>query len=84
MEVAKITNRGQITIPVDIRKKLSLKEGGKVIFSKDDGKVIFANAAKIAFAGEAERLGIKNEQDVLDMVDEVRSEMWAERNANNA
>jgi AbrB family looped-hinge helix DNA binding protein len=91
MEVAKITNRGQITIPVGIRKKLSLKEGDKVIFWEDDGKVMFANAAKIAFAniraafvGEAERLGIRNEQDVVDMVDEVRKELWAERNAHNA
>jgi hypothetical protein len=61
------------------------------VFLEDDKKMIFANAAKTAltniraaFAGEAERLGIKNEQDVLAMVDEVRNEMRAERNANNA
>jgi len=27
MEIAKITDKGQITIPVDIRKKLKLKGG---------------------------------------------------------
>lgn len=49
-----------------------------------------ANAAKIAFtkmrsafAGEAERLGLKDEQDVVNLVDEVREEMWDERYANN-
>ena len=90
MEIAKITSRGQITIPVDIRKKLGLKEGDKVIFVEDGDKIIFANATKIAFenirkafAGEAERLGIKDEQDVVGLVDEVRKEMWEERYANN-
>ena len=90
MEIAKITSRGQITIPVDIRKKLGLKEGDKVIFVEDGDKIVFANATKIAFenirkafAGEAERLGIKDEQDVVALVDEVRKEMWEERYANN-
>ena len=90
MEIAKITSRGQITIPIDIRKKLGLKEGDKVIFVEDGDKIVFANATKIAFenirrafAGEAERLGIKDEQDVVDLVDEVRKEMWEERYANN-
>lgn len=90
MEVAKITSRGQITIPIDIRKKLGLKEGDKVIFIEEGDKIIFANAAKIAFKnmqeafeGEAERLGLKDEQDVVNMVDEVRQEMWDKRYADN-
>ena len=90
MEIAKITSRGQITIPIDIRKKLGLKEGDKVIFVEDGDRIVFANATKIAFenmrrgfAGEAERLGIKDEQDVIALVDEVRKEMWEERYADN-
>jgi len=90
MEVAKITSRGQITIPIDIRKKLGVREGDKVIFLEDQGRIFVANAAKVAFAnmrqafaGEAERLGLKGEQDVVVLVDEVRKEMWEERNANN-
>jgi AbrB family looped-hinge helix DNA binding protein len=90
MEVAKITSRGQITIPIDIRKKLGVKEGDKVVFIEDGGRIVVANAAKIAFAnmraafaGEAERLGLKDERDVVALVDEVRGEMWAERYANN-
>jgi len=86
MEIAKITSRGQITIPIDIRKKLGLKDGDKVIFVEDGDKIVFANATKIAFenmrrafAGEAERLGIKDEQDIVALVDEVRKEMWEER-----
>lgn len=90
MEVAKITSRGQITIPIDIRKKLGLKEGDKVIFIEEGDKIIFANATKIAFKnmqeafeGEAERLGLKDEQDIVNMVDEVRQEMWDKRYADN-
>jgi len=90
MEVAKITSRGQVTIPIDMRKKLGVKEGDKIIFIEDDNRIFVANAAKIAFvkmrtafAGEAERLGLTSEQDVVTLVDEVREEMWKERNADN-
>ena len=89
MEIAKITSRGQVTIPIDIRRKLGVKEGDKIIFLEDGNRIFVANAAKIAFAnmrtafaGEAERLGITSEQDVVTLVDEVREEMWKERYAN--
>ena len=90
MEVAKITSRGQVTIPIDIRRKLGVKEGDKIIFVEDGNRIIVVNAAKIAFAnmrtafaGEADRLGLINEQDVVALVDEVREEMWKERYADN-
>lgn len=81
MELAKITSKGQITIPIDIRKKLGLKDGDKVIFLEEAGKIVMLNAtmtaiyeAQAAFAGEAERAGLKDEQDVIDLVAEVRRE----------
>ena len=90
MEVAKITSRGQVTIPIDIRKKLGVKEGDKIIFVEDGNRIVVVNAAKIAFAnmrtafaGEAERLGLISEHDVVALVDEVRGEMWSERYADN-
>lgn len=90
MELAKITKRGQITIPAEIRKKLGVKDGDKVIFIEENGRIIIENAAMIelkdaqdAFAGEAERLGLKTEQDVVDMVKGVRREVWRERHAHN-
>jgi len=90
MEVAKITSRGQITIPIDIRKKLGVNEGDKVVFIEEQGQIIVVNAAKItfsnmrkAFAREADRLGLKDDQDVVELVDEVREEMWEKRNADN-
>ncbi len=45
MELAKITMRGQITIPIEIRKRLGVKDGDKVIFLEENGRVIMENAA---------------------------------------
>jgi len=91
MDVAKITSRGQITIPVDIRKRLGVREGDKIIFIEDQGRIFIVNAAKIAFAdlragfsGEAERLGLQSEDDVVALVDGVREKMWEERYASDA
>ncbi|MCL2422242.1 MAG: AbrB/MazE/SpoVT family DNA-binding domain-containing protein, partial [Defluviitaleaceae bacterium] len=40
MELAKITTRGQITIPAAIRRRLSVKDGDKVIFFEENGRII--------------------------------------------
>jgi len=79
MELAKITTRGQITIPVEIRKKLGVKDGSKVVFVEENGRIIMENASMVAlksaqeaFAGEAERLGNPTEEDIQSWVDEVR------------
>lgn len=81
MEVAKITSKGQITIPIDIRRKLGVKEGDKVLFVEDQGRIVMMNSsmealrkAQMAFTGEAERLGLENEQDVAAMISELRRE----------
>ena len=90
MELAKITLRGQITIPAPIRKRLGVRDGDKVIFIEENGRIIMENAAMIAlktaqgaFSGEAERLGVKTEQDVVDLVKEVRREVWEESHARD-
>ena len=87
MELAKVMSKGQVTIPVSIRKRLNLKEGDKVIFLEKDGNIVIANSAMVAlaqvqeeFAGEAERLGLTNEQDVVDLVKDVRRELREEQN----
>jgi len=90
MELAKITLRGQITIPVEIRKKLGVKDGDKVIFLEENGRIIMENSVKIAlkdvqdaFQGEAERVGLKDERDVVTMVKKIRNEKRA-ANASHA
>lgn len=90
MELAKVTTRGQITIPIEIRKKLNIKDGDKVVFIEENGKIIMENSAMVAlrevqqaFQGEAERLGLQNDQDVVDLVKEVRRDMWEKRHADH-
>jgi antitoxin PrlF len=90
MEIAKVTSKGQITIPVEIRKKLNLQSGDKVVFMEDQDKVFILNAAKAAFinlqnafAGGAERAGIYSEEDVVNIVAEVREELRNKYNENN-
>ncbi|MDR0301072.1 MAG: AbrB/MazE/SpoVT family DNA-binding domain-containing protein [Treponema sp.] len=90
MELAKITLRGQITIPVEIRKKLGVKDGDKVIFLEENGRIIMENSVRIAlkdvqdaFQGEAERIGLKDERDVVTMVKKIRNEKRA-ANAGHA
>ena len=91
MELAKITLRGQITIPVAIRKKLGVKDGDKVIFIEENGRIIMENSVMLAlkevqnaFQGEAERLGLKDEQDVVAMIKELRRIKQGKVNAGNA
>ncbi|MDR1452659.1 MAG: AbrB/MazE/SpoVT family DNA-binding domain-containing protein [Candidatus Margulisbacteria bacterium] len=89
-EIVRVHN-GQVNIPADVCQKLGLREGDKAVFFEEDEKIIFANAAKtafaemqLAFAGEAERLNLKTEQDIVALVDEVREETWKSRYACGA
>lgn len=79
MELAKVTTKGQITIPKAIRERLDLKEGSKIIFIEKGNDIIIKNSAMIAlekiqdaFAGEAERLGISSDEDVVNLIKEYR------------
>ena len=89
MEMAKLTSKGQLTVPVAIREKLRLKTGDKVVFLVEEDGIRIANASILAFEqvreafrGEAERLGLKTEQDVVDLVKDVRKELVRERYEN--
>ena len=42
MELAKVTTKGQITIPKSIRDKLELKEGSKIIFLQKGEDIVMA------------------------------------------
>ncbi len=82
MEITKMTSKGQITIPIEVRKALKLEEGSKVAFVTDDeGRFYIMNSSFIAlkniqasFAGEAEKFGLKDENDVVKMIKEFREE----------
>lgn len=81
MVLAKVTSKGQITVPIEIRQKLNINEGNKILFYENDlGQVIIENAnvkafhdIKIAMEGEAEKAGIYTEDDVMKLIKDVRN-----------
>ena len=79
MNLAKVSANGQVTVPVDIRRKLQLREGDKLLFIERDGEIVINNAsstaivrAQAAFAGAAKDFGVVTEEDVQDLVDAMR------------
>lgn len=79
MELAKVTSKGQITIPLMIRNLLQLKTGDKVFFEESRGKVYITKASQVALTnvqnqmqGEAEKAGFQTEDDVVAYIKELR------------
>ena len=82
MEVAKISSKGQITIPVSVRNKLKLKAGDKIVIFEENGRFYLENSAMMAFrrveeafAGEAAKAGFESEEDMQDYMREIRKEV---------
>jgi len=90
MELVKILEKGKITIPLVVMRKLNLKDGGKVAFVEDDGEYKIVNPTKMAileaqeaFAGLSNKLGLETEDDVIALCMKVRKDMWGSNNADN-
>lgn len=82
MEVAKISSKGQITIPASVRNALKLKTGDKIVILEENGRFYFENSAMLAFqrveeafAGEAEKAGFASEREMQDYMKEIREEV---------
>lgn len=78
---AKVMAKGQITIPKDIREVLGVASGDRVTFIVEGTSVRIVNSAVYAMqllqkemSGEAERVGLNTEDEVMDFVKELRSE----------
>jgi len=84
MEVVRVTSKGQITIPRDIRTKMNIKRGDKIVFFEDNGKYFLQNSALISIRaledlqnimeGEAEKAGFKDSEDVVNYIKTIRKE----------
>ena len=80
MNLAKVSANGQITVPIEIRNILGLKTGDKILFiQKKNGEIVINNAsakaiykAQKAFEGVAEEMGVYSDEDVQDLVNDVR------------
>ena len=82
MDIARISSKGQMTVPISVRKALNLKSGDKVVILEDNGRYYIENAAILAFnrveeafSGEAEKAGFKTEEDLQKYAEEIRKEV---------
>lgn len=81
IDSAKVMAKGQVTIPADVRKALGVAEGDRVSFVVDGNSVRIVNAAIFAMqmlqnelSGEAEKIGLTSDDDVMALVKEIRKE----------
>ena len=81
LDMAKVTSKGQMTVPASVRDVMGVHEGDKILFVKeDDGRVSLygsnmqvLKAAQGTFAGAAEEAGLGSVDDVVALVNDVRS-----------
>lgn len=75
MNLARVSSNGQITVPVEIRRKLKVKEGDKVIFFENSsGDIVVQNSSILAVREAQSELKNLNlsEEDILNDVMEIR------------
>ena len=77
---AKVMAKGQVTIPKDVRDVLGVSSGDRIVFVVDGSNVRIFNSAVYAMqifqqemVGEAERTGLTTEEDIQELVDEIRA-----------
>ena len=78
---AKVMAKGQVTIPKDVREVLGVASGDRISFIVEGSTVRIVNSAVYAMqmlqgemAGEAERVGLTSDDDVMELVEELRNE----------
>ncbi len=47
MNIAKISTKGQVTLPIDVRRKLNLNEGDYLLISEENGRYYIDNAEHV-------------------------------------
>ena len=78
---AKVMAKGQVTIPKDIREVLGVSNGDRITFIVEGNSVRMVNSAVYAMQllqkdmqDEAKRSGLSSDDDVMQLVKELRSE----------
>lgn len=70
MELARMTSKGQLTLPVSIRKKLGISTGDQLLFYERDGQVIIAPVTPSSLA-EAQAAAARQHVYTLDEIREI-------------
>ena len=77
-----VMSKGQITLPIDMRKNMKLNTGDRVALIYENDRVIMMNPAvhameelQTAMEGEGERVGLTTEEGINDLCGEIRGEV---------
>ena len=86
IDSAKVMAKGQVTIPKDVRKTLGVSNGDRISFIVEGNTVRIVNSAVYAMQvlqqemkGEARKAGLVNDDDIVNLVTEMRKEEVNER-----
>ena len=81
MNIAKVSANGQITVPVEIRRALRLKEGDKVLFyQKENGEIIVNNTSLVAIQETQEAVSGSNYSEV-EILSDIMQLRYGEQKA---
>ncbi|NCC85154.1 MAG: AbrB/MazE/SpoVT family DNA-binding domain-containing protein [Clostridia bacterium] len=47
MNIAKISTKGQVTLPIEVRRKLNLNEGDHLLIAEENGRYYIDNAERV-------------------------------------
>jgi antitoxin PrlF len=79
-DVIKLSSKGQIVIPREIRKKLGIKGGEKLLVLTRDGDILLRKAKELSLDDIAERIDKVAKEECID-VDKLVAEAveWARK-----
>ena len=82
VEGGKIMPNGQLALSLEMLRKINVKEGDAVTVIAEDDRVVIMNPLIYAMrnfqkemAGEFEKAGLSTDEDVIDLVREIRAEI---------
>lgn len=81
MQVATITSKNQLTLPVDVVRKIGLKIGQKVIVSEESGRVIITPAQNLVeeLAGSLKLPRKWKNKSIVEITESSKAEYFKKR-----
>jgi len=73
MTEVQVTSKGQVTIPIEIRRRHNIEEGGKVEIVEEDGKIVIRRKSGFLDLAGADA-GKATVDELNRMLDEMREE----------
>jgi AbrB family looped-hinge helix DNA binding protein len=79
-DIIKVSSKGQIVIPREVRKKMGVKSGEKLLVITRDGDILLRKAKELSLDDVAERIDKVTREDGID-VDKLVAEavQWARK-----